>query len=192
MKHLSHLLLVFALVAAVTSQSYPRFEIRGNVLVNNSFIIRPRIGEGHNDSLHCVTDNSDRCSNGEGDWYNETGGEIQQGSVGDSDRLYVTRGDGVVYLNRRTGGISGMWRCDIPDSNDVQQSTYIYLGTPFTGIYLVVFLVLLCSNCPQVSCHQQSYTSLWSLRLMRILLTSLSHVRVEEDQSQRWSGGEME
>ena len=142
MENLSYLLLVFALVAAVTSQSYPRFE---NVLVNSSYILRPRIGEGHNDSLHCVTDNSDCCRNGEGNWYNERGGEVQQGSVGDSDRLYVTRGDGVVYLNRRErGGGSGMWRCDIPDSNGVQQSIYIYLGTPDTGIYLVVFLVLIC------------------------------------------------
>ena len=130
------LLLVFALVAAVNSQSYPRFEFRGDVLVNNSFIVRGLevgIGEGHNDSLHCVTDNSDCCSNGEGKWYDETGGEIQQGPDGDSDRVYVTREDGVVYLNRRTGGSSGMWRCDIPDSNGVQQTIYIYLGTPMTG-----------------------------------------------------------
>ena len=55
MENLSYLLLVFALVAVVTSQSYPRFEFRGNVLVNSSYILRPRIGEGHNDSLHCVT-----------------------------------------------------------------------------------------------------------------------------------------
>ena len=192
MKNHSHLLLVSTLVAAVTSQSYPRFEIRGDVLVNNSFLHRGVIAEGHNDSLHCVTGNSDCCSNGEGDWYDETGGEVQQGSLGDSDSLYATRGDGVVYLNRKTGGCSGMWRCDIPDSNGVLQSIYIYLGTPDTGIYMVVFLVLICSNCPQVSCHQQSSTSHWSLRLMRILLSSLSHVRVEEDQSQRWSGGEME
>ena len=89
-----------ALVARVNSQSYPRFEFREDVLVNNSFILRTNIGEGHNDSLHCVTDNSDCCSNGEGNWYDETGGEVQQGPVGDSN-LYVTRGDGVVYLNRR-------------------------------------------------------------------------------------------
>ena len=98
-----HSLLVFALVGAVNSQSYPRFEIRGDVLVNNSFIVRGppvNIGEGHNDSLHCVTDNSDCCSNGEGNWYNATGGEVQYRSDGDSN-LYVTRGDGVVYLNRR-------------------------------------------------------------------------------------------
>ena len=113
MKNHSHLLLVSTLVAAVTSQSYPRFEIRGDVLVNNSFLHRGVIAEGHNDSLHCVTGNSDCCSNGEGDWYDETGGEVQQGSLGDSDSLYATRGDGVVYLNRKTGGCSGMWRCDI-------------------------------------------------------------------------------
>ena len=40
----------------------------------------------------------------------------------------------------------------------------------------------------QVDCHQQSSTSLWTLRLMRILLSLLSHVRVDEDQSQRWIG----
>ena len=139
------LLLVFAVVAAVNSQSYPRFEFRGDVLVNNSFIVRGapvHIGEGHNDSLHCVTDNSDCCSNGEGNWYTETGGEVHQGSNGDSDNLYVTRGDGVVYLNRRTGGTSGMWRCDIPDSNGVQQSIYIYLGTPTTGVQLCLWCSL--------------------------------------------------
>ena len=132
-----HILLL--LVAAVNSQAYPRFEFRGDVLVNNSYILWSNIGEGQNDSLHCVTDNSDCCSNGEGNWYDETGGEVQQGSLGDSDRLYVTRGDGVVYLNRRRGGSSGMWRCDIPDSNGVLQSIYIYLGTPETGLQCCSF-----------------------------------------------------
>ena len=121
------------LVVAVNSQSYPQFEFRGHVLTNNSYIFRGNISEGQNDSLHCVTDNSDCCNNRQGNWYNVTGGEVQQGPDGDSN-LYVTRGDGVVYLNRRTGGQSGMWRCDIPDSNSVQQSIYIYLGIRETGI----------------------------------------------------------
>ena len=143
MKNLSYLLLVSALVAAVTSQSYPRFEFRGNVLVNSSYILRPRIGEGHNDSLHCVTDNSDCCSNGEGNWYDETGGEVQQGPLGDSDRVYVTRGDGVVYLNRKTGGRSGMWRCDIPDSNGALQSIYTYTSALLTQVYIIWLCFLL-------------------------------------------------
>ena len=85
-------LLILALViAAVNSQFYPRFEFRGVVLVNNTYILWSRIGEGHNDSLHCVTNNSDCCSNGEGNWYDETRGEVQYRSDGDST-LYVTRG----------------------------------------------------------------------------------------------------
>ena len=132
-------LLLFAVVAGVSSQSYPRLELKGkgNVLVNNSFILHGRpvnIGEGHSDSLHCVTNNSECCSNGQGDWYDEMGRQVQQGPDGEGD-LYVTRGDGVVYLNRRRGGRSGMWRCDIPDSNGVQQSIYVYFGTPTAGSY---------------------------------------------------------
>ena len=45
-------------------------------------------------------------------------------------------------VNRRTGGSSGMWRCDIPDSNGVQQSIYIYLGTPITGVWLCLWCFL--------------------------------------------------
>ena len=143
------LVIIFGLEAGVSSQSYPHFEFRGDVLVNNSYIFRGHIGEGHNDSLHCVTDNSDCCTNGQGNWYDETGGEVQQGSDGDSN-LYVTRGDGVVYLNRRTGGSSGMWRCDIPDNNGVQQSIYIYFGTKETGIHFTLVFILLQALCRKI------------------------------------------
>ena len=129
-----YLLMVVVLVAGVSSQSYPCFELGGNNILNNSILFRGSIGEGQNDSLRCVTDNSECCSNGQGNWYDERGEEIHQGSDGNSD-LYVTRGQRVVYLNRRTLGSLGLWRCDIPDSNGVQQSIYIYRGTPETGIH---------------------------------------------------------
>ena len=124
--------ILLALVAAVFSKSYPRFEFNDTILINNSYIRRGDVGIGPNNSLHCVTDNSGCCNNGEGNWYNYTGSVVQQGTNGGSD-LYVTRGDGVVYLNRMTGGSSGMWRCDIPDSSGTQQSIYIYLGTKAQG-----------------------------------------------------------
>ena len=146
------LVLVDSLVVVINSQSYPQFEIRGHVLTNNSFILRGgsvNIGEGQNDSLHCVTDNSDCCNNGQGNWYDVTGGEVQQGPDEDSN-LYVTRGDGAVYLNRRTGGQSGMWRCDIPDSNGVQQSIYIYLGTMETGNCSSLFVIIISFQKQQV------------------------------------------
>ena len=138
------LFLFVSLVVAVNSQSYPRFEFRGNVLTNNSYILRGapvNISEGQNDSLHCVTDNSDCCNatdSTQSNWYDPMEREVQQGPDGDSN-LYVTRGDGVVYLNRRRGGQSGMWRCDIPDSNGVQQSIYIYLGTKQTGVNSIFY-----------------------------------------------------
>ena len=132
--HFPHLLLLL-LVTVVSSQPYPRFEFgESSILNNNSFVFRGSIEEGQNDSLHCVTDNSECCSNGQGNWYDEEGDEVHEESVGNSD-LYVTRGQGVVYLNRRTGGSVGLWRCDIPDSNGVRQSIYIYLGTPSSGIH---------------------------------------------------------
>ena len=134
-------LVLMVVLVAVNSQTYPRFEIRGSVLTNNSYIFRGNISESQNDSLHCVTDNSDCCNNGQGNWYDATGEEVQQGPDGNS-RLHVTRGDGVVYLNRRRGGQSGMWRCDIPDNNGVQQSIYIYFGTSTTGLYAYFYVIL--------------------------------------------------
>ena len=91
-----------------------------------------------NNSLRCVTDYSDCCSGSEsgmGNWYDEQGMEVHVGAGGYLSDLYVTRGDGVVYLNRKNmrGGQSGMWRCDIPDSTGTTQSIYIYTGTRMTG-----------------------------------------------------------
>ena len=91
-----------------------------------------------NNSLHCVTDYSDCCNkSGLGDWYDETGMPVHQGGDGNSS-LYVTRGERVVYLNRRTGGSRGMWRCDIPDGSGTDQSIYIYLGTRQKGIIIIM------------------------------------------------------
>ena len=80
------------------------------------------IGEGQGTSLHCVTYNSECCTNGQGNWYD-------QESDGNSDP-YVTRGQGVVYLNRRGGGSVGLWRCDIPDSK-----YYLHLPRDFIHWY---------------------------------------------------------
>ena len=144
-------LLLLGLIAAVLCQSYPRFEFNGNVLVNNSYIDRGGIGEGVNNSLHCVTDYSDCCNNGLGNWYDETGMPVHQGEDGNSS-LYVTRGERVVYLNRRTGGSPGMWRCDIPDGSGTNQSIYIYLGTPTTGIRTITTTIPVLVHCVRIPC----------------------------------------
>ena len=134
--YIAQLLLSFALIVVVHCQiSYPRFEFGDRVLPNNSYIDREGIGESVDNSLKCVTDYSDCCAGAGsdvGNWFDRYGNEVHQGPGGDTN-LYVTRGEGVVYLNRIKGGAMGMWRCDIPDSDGMMQSIYIYLGTPTVG-----------------------------------------------------------
>ena len=136
--YIAQFLLLFALMVVVHCQtSYPQFEFGDRVLTNNSYIHRGDIGEGVDDSLRCVTDYSDCCAGvgaglDVGNWFDRDGNEVYQGADG-ATNLYATRGEEVVYLNRITGGVSGMWRCDIPDSDGMMQSIYIYLGTPTTG-----------------------------------------------------------
>ena len=122
------LCVVLAIVVLVQCQTYPRLEHRGSALPNNSFILRGDIKEG-NDSLKCLTDNTNCCTDPDaGNWTDGGGGAVHQGASG-ATTIYVTRGDGVVSLNRKKGGSAEMWQCDIPDSSGVMQSIYIYTGT---------------------------------------------------------------
>ena len=118
------LLYSIVFIAAVHGQ-YPRFELKGSILFNNSFINRQAIGTG-DDALKCVTNNTACCTDPDvGEWTDpaNAGADL-------SFNLYVTRGNGVVSLNRNKKGVAGMWRCSIPDSSGVMQNIYIYTGSP--------------------------------------------------------------
>ena len=67
--------------------------------------------------------------------------------LGPAQYIYITRENGTVSLNRITGGSSGMWRCDIPDSSGVMQNMYIYKGTDTVvpGAHKRHKVALLCS-----------------------------------------------
>ena len=47
--------------------------------------------------------------------------------------FYRNRGPSVVRLHRRRGGITGIYRCVIPDAASVDQAMYIGLYTADTG-----------------------------------------------------------
>ena len=100
------------------------------VLNNNSYIYYTSISD-ENNALKCVTSISDCCTDSDdGDWRDETGTVVHQGPD-DSSCLYVTRGPGEISLNRKSDCIpdtSGLWRCDIAESNDEIQSIYIYIS----------------------------------------------------------------
>ena len=124
------------IVTAVNCQvPFLSFENGERKLTNNSYIYYANISDGDN-ALKCVTDIPDCCTDSDdGDWRDETGTVVHQGPD-DSSCLYVTRGSEEISLNRKSDCIpdtSGLWRCDIAESNDEIQSIYIYISNDNTS-----------------------------------------------------------
>ena len=125
------LFLSLVLLTAVNCQSQPLQLKHGRYpLSNNSYIYYPDIRD-RDQTLKCVTDNVNCCNNSiVGGWRDESGRPVYEGADG-TTCLYVTRGDRVTSLHRKsrcTDHTSGLWRCDIPDSSGEMQSLYIYIG----------------------------------------------------------------
>ena len=100
---------------------------------NNSNVTLEDIGEGDG-ALLCATNFTACCRNpytvngsSFGNWYFPNGTKVF------SSDFYRTRGHMVVRLNRRRGGVEGIYRCVIPDSMDVMHSIYIGLYTTSSG-----------------------------------------------------------
>ena len=55
--------------------------------------------------------------------------------MGDEWEFYRTRGQMVVLLHRRRGGVTGIYRCDIPDQNGDPHRLYVGVYTANTGGY---------------------------------------------------------
>ena len=113
------------------------FSLNGTTYQNNSCVTLEDIGEG-GDALLCMTNFTGCCSasytgnkSSFGNWYFPNGTKVpSRGSQWDFDR---TRGKMVVGLNRRRGGVEGIYSCEIPDSMNVTQSIYIGVYTANSG-----------------------------------------------------------
>ena len=103
--------------------------LHGKVYQNNSAVPLTEIREGDN-ALHCKTDKEECCGtvpNRFGEFYYPNGVRVpiarqQQG-------FYRNRGEQIIRLNRREGITSptGMYRCEIPNADDVMVKIYITL-----------------------------------------------------------------
>ena len=101
------------------------FSLNGTTYQNNSCVALEDIGE-ENNSLHCVTNQTACCkSNGsaKGNWFFPNGTRVSSSSQ--LSGFHRTRQKMAVRLNRRRGGEDGIYRCEIPDSMNVNQ--YIYM-----------------------------------------------------------------
>ena len=109
------------------------------------------IGEYDDDALLCMTNLNACCRRpytGEnisalGNWFfpNET----RVPSRGEPWGFYRTRAEMVVFLHRRRGGVEGIYRCEIPDTMNVNQTIYIGVYSANTGewyMYTIAMLML--------------------------------------------------
>ena len=82
------------------------------------------IGEGDNNSLLCVTNQTACCKqSGNGNWFFPNGTRVP--SKERQWDFHRTRDKMKVRLNRRQGGEEGIYRCEIPDSMNVTQNISI-------------------------------------------------------------------
>ena len=94
-------------------------------------------------ALLCITNQTACCSNhytgggALGNWFfpNET----RVLSVGTQWDIYRTRGQMVVRLNRRRGGVEGIYHCVIPDAMNVTKNIYIGVYSASTGEWSSLF-----------------------------------------------------
>ena len=137
------------------------FVLHGQTYLNHSTVAFNDIGEGDN-ALLCVTDKIDCCKppngdNVQGEFYYPNNNLVNNQAAGDS--LYRNRGPQVVRLNRRNAVllITGVYRCEIPDSRGRTQNIYINV----TGIksYVSNFYVGMLTIQVQVVFSQSSAIS---------------------------------
>ena len=102
------------------------------------------IGEG-DDALLCITNQTACCrppytsemGHALGNWFfpNKTRvpSGIANGSSGEQWDIYRTRDQMVVRMNRRRGGVQGIYHCEIPDTFGFIQTLYIGVYSARTG-----------------------------------------------------------
>ena len=112
---------------------FPAAVLKGIPYQNNSIVMLEDIGEG-DDVLFCIT-NYTACCQPDGtvfaNWFFPNGTRVP--SSAHQWDFFRTRGQMVVHLHRRRGGVEGIYRCEIPDAMNVTQAKYIQVYSASTG-----------------------------------------------------------
>ena len=117
--------------------------MNGAIIPNHGFVLLDNIGE-YRESLLCLTDLSACCKSDYtdgrghlGHWFfpNETMVPNMVLNMGDQWNFFRTRGEMMVLMHRRRGGVSGIYHCDIPDQTENPRKLYVGVYTANTGGY---------------------------------------------------------
>ena len=127
-----------------------RFSHNGTTYQNNSLVTLEDIGEDDDDPLLCLTDLTTCCRGSDtppgtgalGNWFFPNGTAVPNKFIDIINgvdiiwKFYRNRGPSVVRMNRREGGVDGIYRCEISVSLGtpiVYQNIYIGVYTASTG-----------------------------------------------------------
>ena len=139
--------LLFTLLCDIGIPSVPgagnvSFSLNGTTYQNNSLVTLENIGEG-DDALLCLTDQTACCRHpltsemepAIGNWSFPNGTTLPSEITASGVRwdFYSTSGEMVKYMNRRRGGVTGIYSCVIPDAMNVTKTIYIGVYTASTG-----------------------------------------------------------
>ena len=116
------------------------FSLKGTTYQNNSIVILEDIGRGDDDALLCIT-NQTACSQSNdtggpalGNWFFPNGTRVPSDNANRTQwDFYRTRGQMVVRMHHKRGGVEGIYRCEIPDAMNVTQTKYIGVYSATTG-----------------------------------------------------------
>ena len=121
--------------------------LKGTTYQNNSCVTLEDIGEG-DDALLCITNLTACCrppytggtGKAIGNWYFPNGTKLpSDNAIGKKWDFYRTRGQMAIHMNRRKGGVEGIYRCVIPDAMNVTQTIYIGVYSASTGEWSILF-----------------------------------------------------
>ena len=125
-----------------------RFSLNGTTYHNNSLVTLEDIGEG-DAALRCMTDNTSCCRppytrnlsrSALGNWFFPNGTRVP--SSGKQWDFHRTRGEMVVLLHKRRGGVDGVFYCVLPDKEGNEQTTYIGVYTGSAGKCMTMKLLV--------------------------------------------------
>ena len=137
--------------------------LKGTTYQNNSVVTLEDIGEG-DDALVCITNLTACCrppyiggmGKAIGNWYFPNGTKLpSDNAIGMKWDFYRTRGQMAIHMNRRKGGVEGIYHSVIPDAMNVTQTIYIGVYSASTGEWSILFqsytvLCMLCVVCEYI------------------------------------------
>ncbi len=134
-------------------------QLNGVFYTNNSLVNLDSVGGEDAVALLCVTNAMSCCSPDEGGGSNLGQWFFPDGNTPDFPATHLSRyhmsfGPSVVRLHRSSAAatISGVYRCDLPDSSSETQTLFIGLYPVGQGMYTIL-LYFLIINC-RYSCNQ--------------------------------------